>query len=83
MPNKVIQVPMEESWLKAVTRTAKAHGSTRAALVREACKRYLEKLEEEELERKHVEGYRWKPEDPSVGIVGAKLAAMVWPKEDW
>lgn len=83
MPNKVIQVPMDESLLSAVTRSAKARHSTRAALIREACRRYLDRLKEEELERKYVEGYRRKPENPSPGKVGATLAASVWPKEDW
>ncbi len=83
MSMRVIQVPMDDGLLRAVTRSAKARKSTRAALIREACHRYLDKLEEEELERKYVEGYRRKPENPAVGKTGAKLAAIVWPKEEW
>ncbi len=83
MPNKVIQVPMDERLLRAVTRSAKERQSTRAALIREACQDYLERLSEEALERKYVEGYRRKAESPAAGKVGIKLAAAVWPKEDW
>ncbi len=80
---KVIQVPMDERLLTAVTRSAKARKSTRAALIREACKRYLDRIEEDELDRKYVEGYRRKPEGPAWGKLGEKLASEVWAKEDW
>ncbi len=80
---KVIQVPMEEELLRLVNRLARARRSTRAALIREACQEYLRRLEEEELERRYIEGYRRKPEDPAWGELGAKLATLVWPREDW
>lgn len=80
---KVIQVPMEEELLRRVNRLARARRSTRAALIREACQEYLRRLEEQELERRYVEGYRGKPEKPAWGKAGAKLAARVWPKDDW
>ncbi len=80
---KVIQVPMDEKLLRAVSRKAKVRRSTRAALIREACQEYLRKLEEEEMDRRYVEGYRRKPEKPDFGEVGAKLAAEDWPHEDW
>jgi len=80
---KVIQVPMDEGLLRAITGKAKASRSTRAALIRHACKDYLRRLEEEELDRQYVEGYRRKPEKPGLGVAGTKLAARVWPKEDW
>jgi metal-responsive CopG/Arc/MetJ family transcriptional regulator len=69
--------------LGAVTRLAKVRRSSRAALIREACQRYLERIEEEELDRKYVEGYRRKPESASVGKLGERMAKEVWPKEDW
>ena len=80
---KVIQVPMDERLLKEVNRKAKTQRSTRAALIRKACEEYLRHLEVQELERQYVEGYQRKPEDPRWGRLGAKLAAHVWPKEDW
>jgi metal-responsive CopG/Arc/MetJ family transcriptional regulator len=83
MSMKIIQVPIDNVLLGAVTRLAKVRRSTRAALIREACQRYLERLEEEELDRKYVEGYRRKPESASVGKLGERMAKEVWPKEDW
>ena len=80
---KVIQVPMDEKLLTAVNRQARASRSTRAALIRTACQEYLHQLEEQELERRYVAGYRRKPEKPLWGEMGAKLAAEVLPKEDW
>ena len=80
---KVIQVPMDEGLLQAVNRKARASRSTRAALIRTACQEYLHKLEEQELERRYVAGYRRNPEKPLWGKMGAKLAAEVLPKEDW
>ena len=83
MSMKVIQVPIDDVLLGAVTRMAKARRATRAALIREACQRYLERIEEEKLERKYIEGYRRKPENSSVGKLGERMAKEVWPKEDW
>ena len=83
MPMKVVKVAMDDRLLKAVGRLAKARRTTRAALIREACQWYLQKLEEEELDRKYIEGYHRKPESSAIGRVGAKLAQEVWPKENW
>jgi metal-responsive CopG/Arc/MetJ family transcriptional regulator len=83
MSMKVIQVPMDARLLRAVTRSAKARRSTRSALIREACERYLERLKEEELDQKYVEGYLRKPEGTSIGKAAERLAARVWPRENW
>lgn len=80
---KVIQVPMDEALLEAVNRKARASRSTRAALIRAACQEYLHRLEEQELERRYVAGYRRKPEKPQWGQMGARLAAEVLPEEEW
>jgi metal-responsive CopG/Arc/MetJ family transcriptional regulator len=83
MSMKIIQVPIDNVLLGAVNRLAKVRRSTRAALIREACQRYLETVEEEELDRKYAEGYRRKPESAAVGKLGEKMAKEVWAKEDW
>jgi len=80
---KVIQVPMDDKLLKAMNRKAKASRSSRAAVIRKACEEYIRTLEEEELDRQYVEGYRRKPEDPVWGEMGEMMAAEVWPPEDW
>ena len=80
---KVIQVLMGEGLLNAVNERAKSRPSTRAALIREACEEYLNRLDQQVLDQKYAEGYRRIPESPSVGKLGEKMAAKVWPKEAW
>jgi hypothetical protein len=80
---KVIKVPMDENLLHAMTLRARAARLTPAALIRRACEEYMHKLEEEELDRRYVEGYRRNPETPGLGRAGVKLAAQVWRKEGW
>jgi len=41
------------------------------------------KIDEEALERKCVEGYQRKPESPSVGKLGEKMAQEAWQEETW
>lgn len=80
---KVIQILMDEGLLDAMNERAKSRRSSRAALIREACEDYLRRLDQQALDMKYVEGYKRKPESPSVGKLGEKMAAEVWPKEDW
>jgi len=79
---KIVQVPMDEGLLKAVTGKAKASRLTRAAFIRRACQEQLRRGREEELERQYVEGYRRKPEKASPGKAGERLAAEVWKGVD-
>jgi hypothetical protein len=80
---KVIQVPLDDKLLRSLNREAKASKSTRAALIRRACHEYLRTLEERELDRQYIEGYRRKPENPAWGEAVEKLLAEVWPQEEW
>lgn len=80
---KVIQVPLDEKLLRSLNREAKASRLTRAALIRRACQEYLRQLEEQEMDRRYVAGYRRNPEKPAWGEAGAKLAAEVWSEEAW
>jgi hypothetical protein len=80
---KVIQVPMDEGFLRTVNERAKSRRLTRAALIRIACEEYLRRLDRQALDRKYVEGYRRKPESPLVGKLGEKMAGEVWPEEAW
>lgn len=83
MTTKIIQVPMNEELLKKLNKYSKKRKIKRAALVRQACERLLKQLQEEELDRQYVEGYRRIPEDSAIGEAGLKLAAEVLAKEDW
>lgn len=61
----------------------KKHRGKRTAPIQTHRTKNLETLSEKERERRYIEGYRRKPEDPAWGEAGAKMAAEVWPKEDW
>jgi len=80
---KFIQVAMEEDLLRRLSLEAKTRQLTPAALIREACQHFVEKLREDELDRHYVAAYLHKPESAAVGKTGEKLAAEVWPREDW
>ncbi len=58
---KTVQMTMEAELLRAVDRAARRAGTTRSGFTRSALKQALARLEEEELERKHREGYSRHP----------------------
>ena len=80
---KIISVSLDEKLLRGINRKAKVLGCSRAAFIRKACEEFLRRLEDEEFDRQYLEGYRRKPEDPTWGEIGGKMAAEVWPREDW
>lgn len=79
----VIQVPIEQELLEHIDQAAGSVAQSRAAFVREACRLRLRSLEERELERRYVEGYRKKPEKTRWAEVGAALLSRVLPDEKW
>ncbi|MBI2908504.1 MAG: ribbon-helix-helix protein, CopG family [Chloroflexi bacterium] len=83
MPRKIIQVPVDDKLLEDLDKMSRKQGKPRAAVIREACARYLEKTEEEELDRQYREGYTKFPEDPAIGEAGLALLAEILPEEEW
>lgn len=85
MRKKVIQVPIPEDLLATLDRHSKEAGTSRAALIREACAEYITRSEEEELHRRDVEGYTKYPEVLSEEEKEWRIqnAATVWGDEDF
>ncbi|MDP2919256.1 MAG: hypothetical protein Q8O43_03440 [Dehalococcoidia bacterium] len=83
MTYKIIQVPVDKELLKALNTTCKKQKKKRAEFVREACKKLLAQLRNEELERQYIEGYKRFPEDTSLAEAQLKMAAEVLSKEEW
>lgn len=83
MVKKVIQVPVDEELLVALDETSRKQNKARAELIREACQRYLERVESEELDRLYKEGYQRVPEEPELGEAQIGLAGEILPKESW
>jgi metal-responsive CopG/Arc/MetJ family transcriptional regulator len=80
---KIIQVPIEENFLKRIDESAGDVAESRSAFIREACKLRLRDLEAKELERRYVAGYRKRPEETAWAKTGAKFLSRVLSKEKW
>ena len=84
MPTKIIQVPVDESLLTALNELSRRRSQSRSELIREACRRYMRKMEEEELDRLYEEGYRRFPESTKENAALLRLAAEASdPDETW
>ncbi len=81
MGRRVIQVPMDEGLLEALDAISQSRASSRAELIREACRRFVKALQDEELDREYQEGYRRVPEEPALAEALASLAGQVLPEE--
>jgi hypothetical protein len=78
---KRIQVSPAEGILEALSELAKLRRLTPSILIREACAKYMPKLKQEALEHRYAKGYQRKPESPSIGKLGEKMAREVWPQD--
>ena len=83
MVKRVIQVPVDEELLTALDQQSRRQRKTRSELIRQACQRYLEQVESEELDRLYHQGYDRLPEEPELGEIQIALAGEVLPKESW
>lgn len=83
MTKKVIQVPIEEELLNALDKVSKKQRKARAALIRQACSNYLQKIEYEELDRLYQQGYKKIPEESGMGEVQVALTGQILSKESW
>ena len=83
MARKVIQVPVDEQLLNDLDSLSKRQHKARAELIRQACRRYLQQVEYEELDRLYRRGYEKTPEEPEVGETQVAMAGQFMPKESW
>lgn len=83
MATKIIQVPMEDELRQRLDSLAEQQKKPRAEVIREACRRYLRRLQEEEWDRQYEEGYRRMPEDVRELDGFLQGYAQVLPEEDW
>ena len=83
MGRRVIQVPMDKSLLDALDSVWQGRASSRAEFIREASRRYVKSLQDEELDREYLKGYRRFPEEPALAEAQASLAGQVLAEEIW
>lgn len=81
MAKKVIQVPVDEELLRELDNLSKKQCKARSELIRQACLRYLQQVESEELDRLYREGYRRIPEESEAGEAQAAMSAELFSKE--
>jgi len=83
MAKKVIQVPVEEDLLKSLDSLSKKQRKARAELIRQACLRYLQQIEQEEMDSVYLQGYVRIPEKPEIGEAQTAVSGEVLPGESW
>ncbi len=83
MAKRTIQVPVDEDLLQALDKVSHKLQKARSEVIRQACKRYLTQMEDEELDRLYQQGYKKVPEEPELGEMQINLTGQVLPKETW
>jgi metal-responsive CopG/Arc/MetJ family transcriptional regulator len=75
---ETIQVVLDSELLRATDGAAKRAQVNRSALIRQALREYLKRLERQDLEARDREGYRQHPDDPTEAEIWERVAA--WPE---
>ncbi len=83
MRKRIIQVPFDESLLKALDAISRREQESRSELIRRACRRYVESREQDEQDRVYQEGYRRLPEGTAIAEAQVSLVGEVLPEENW
>jgi metal-responsive CopG/Arc/MetJ family transcriptional regulator len=84
VPNKVIQVPMDEKLLAALDRLSRGQKQPRAEIIRDACRKYIQRSQEEIWDTEYEEGYERLPETTELDEASLQLAAEGFdPEEKW
>ena len=81
--NRIVQVPISPELLAALDELSRAQSSSRSALIRRACREYVQRVREEALDDAYERGYRQVPEDDAVGQAQTTIAARTLPEESW
>lgn len=76
---QTIQVVLENDLLRAADRAAKRVRMNRSALIREALRQHLKRMELRELERRDRRGYERHPEGGRAASEWERVAA--WPED--
>lgn len=73
-------VQLDDDLVTGLDALAKQVRVSRSEVIRRACRAFLDSLVEEELDRRHEEGYRRFPEDPAETEALGRIAAETWPE---
>ena len=83
MSKTIIQIPIDKELLQELDKLSLELSKSRAEVIRNACRKYLNETEEERLDRIYQEGYKRIPETAGMGESQIKMLKNVWPKETW
>ena len=83
MVKKIIQVPIDEEFLKDLDSLSKKQRKARAELIRQACLLYLQRVKNEDLDEIYQKGYKRIPEEPGAGEVQISMSGEILSKEPW
>ena len=83
MSKKIIQVPIDAELLAALNACSDKEGRSRADVIRDACRVYLRRREEEELDRIYIEGYRRIPDDRKIAEAQEAMLGDILEPEEW
>lgn len=83
MSKIVIQVPFDEDLLDKLSKISKKQHAARAEIIRRACRHFVKRIEEEEMDAAYKESYRKMPEIPALGQSQVSMLKRVLSKEDW
>jgi metal-responsive CopG/Arc/MetJ family transcriptional regulator len=80
---KVIQVPVNPDLLAELDRLAAKQSTPRAELIRQACRQFLKRQEQQELDILYRKGYQQTPETPQLAEAQLDLTSRVIAPEQW
>jgi len=83
MNKKVIQVPVDEELLRDLDSLSRRRHKARAELIRQACLSYLQRVEDEELDKLYQQGYMRIPEEPEEGETQITVSGEILSRESW
>ena len=83
MSKKVIQIPVDIELLDELDMFSVKQSKARAELIRQACRRYLDELKSEEMDKIYRQGYEKIPEDNGIGEAQAEILGKIIPAESW
>jgi metal-responsive CopG/Arc/MetJ family transcriptional regulator len=80
---KVIQVPLNPDMLEELDRLAEKQSTPRAEIIHQACRQFLKRAEQEELDSRYRKGYAQTPETPQLAEAQVELTKRVIAQEHW
>jgi metal-responsive CopG/Arc/MetJ family transcriptional regulator len=83
MVKKVIQLVIDEDLLKSLDVISKRKTKARSEIIRQACHRYLQQAETEELDKIYQQGYLRIPEESGLGEAQEAILSETLNEEQW